>query len=261
MYPLDEGSAVKFLIRPPWDDVFELPVTIVPGTPTLERWRSLQLIMIRSVHASRSTFWSTVATRACSSPTATRAAATSCGSTHDGLHVAHNDGRGRLRERARLRAARPGASSRSSSMSTAPGGNMWNVRCPVDGRDSGIGGGWPCLFPMAPFEGIDVGIDRRSPVSWDLYQQHGPYPYPGPSRGRVPARRPGARRSGEPRTPAHDGARVRVAGSARAPEGSARRFAPVEPPRRGHCRRSVGRPRRDAGPRRPRRSVGPRRSA
>jgi arylsulfatase len=37
----------------------------------------------------------------------------------------------------------------------------------------------PLLFGIAPFEGIDVGIDRRSPVSWDLYERFGPFPYSG----------------------------------------------------------------------------------
>ena len=32
---------------------------------------------------------------------------------------------------------------------------------------------------IAPFEGIDVGIDRRSPVSWDVYERYGPFPYSG----------------------------------------------------------------------------------
>jgi arylsulfatase len=32
---------------------------------------------------------------------------------------------------------------------------------------------------MAPFEGIDVGIDRRSPVSWSVYERHGTFPYNG----------------------------------------------------------------------------------
>jgi len=32
---------------------------------------------------------------------------------------------------------------------------------------------------MAPFEGIDVGIDRRSPVSWSIYERFGPFPYTG----------------------------------------------------------------------------------
>ena len=36
---------------------------------------------------------------------------------------------------------------------------------------------------MAPFQGIDVGIDRRSPVSWELARAHGPYPYSGRIHG------------------------------------------------------------------------------
>jgi len=35
------------------------------------------------------------------------------------------------------------------------------------------------LFGIAPFEGIDIGIDRRSPVSWELYERFGPFPWTG----------------------------------------------------------------------------------
>ena len=35
------------------------------------------------------------------------------------------------------------------------------------------------LYGMAPFEGIDVGIDRRSPVSWEIYERFGPFAYTG----------------------------------------------------------------------------------
>jgi hypothetical protein len=28
-------------------------------------------------------------------------------------------------------------------------------------------------------EGIDVGIDRRPPVCWDIYERSGPFPYMG----------------------------------------------------------------------------------
>jgi arylsulfatase len=35
------------------------------------------------------------------------------------------------------------------------------------------------LAMLAPIGGIDVGIDRRSPVSWRLYEQHGAFPYTG----------------------------------------------------------------------------------
>ena len=43
--------------------------------------------------------------------------------------------------------------------------------------------------PMAPtmviygvFEGLDVGLDRRGPVLWDLYERHGAFPYRGSIR-------------------------------------------------------------------------------
>ena len=32
---------------------------------------------------------------------------------------------------------------------------------------------------MAPFQGIDVGLDRRSPVSWSVHQRHGTFPFSG----------------------------------------------------------------------------------
>src|SRR6266699_1942507 len=35
------------------------------------------------------------------------------------------------------------------------------------------------LLGLAPFEGIDVGIDRRSPVHWRNYEHHGAFPYSG----------------------------------------------------------------------------------
>lgn len=32
---------------------------------------------------------------------------------------------------------------------------------------------------LGPFEGLDVGIDRRAPVFWELYERHGSYRYTG----------------------------------------------------------------------------------
>ena len=49
IYPLDEGTAIKYVQRPERNEVFGEPVTIVRGTSTLERWRSVQLIWFRSV--------------------------------------------------------------------------------------------------------------------------------------------------------------------------------------------------------------------
>ena len=56
-------------------------------------------------------------------------------------------------------------------------GFAWDLRVLVDGAETADGKGYTGMWTMAPFEGIDVGIDRRSPVSWDVYQRHGPFPY------------------------------------------------------------------------------------
>ena len=49
----------------------------------------------------------------------------------------------------------------------------------VEGEVVGEARDLPLLTSMAPFEGIDVGIDRRSPVSWDVYERHGAFPWTG----------------------------------------------------------------------------------
>ena len=35
------------------------------------------------------------------------------------------------------------------------------------------------LMALAPFQGIDVGIDRKSPVSWAVHERHGSFPFTG----------------------------------------------------------------------------------
>ena len=35
---------------------------------------------------------------------------------------------------------------------------------------------------MASFQGIDVGIDRKSPVSWRVHAEHGAFPFSGAIR-------------------------------------------------------------------------------
>ena len=35
------------------------------------------------------------------------------------------------------------------------------------------------LLAMAPFQGIDVGIDRKSPVNWRFFENYGTFPFTG----------------------------------------------------------------------------------
>ena len=40
-------------------------------------------------------------------------------------------------------------------------------------------GGYPLFLSMAPFEGITVGTDCRSPLDWETYEARRPFPYTG----------------------------------------------------------------------------------
>jgi arylsulfatase len=37
----------------------------------------------------------------------------------------------------------------------------------------------PTMVIYGVFEGLDVGLDRRGPVLWSLYERHGAFPYSG----------------------------------------------------------------------------------
>ncbi|MGW6612676.1 hypothetical protein ACWGA0_04335 [Streptomyces erythrochromogenes] len=42
----------------------------------------------------------------------------------------------------------------------------------VDGVETGRSGSVHQLIGMAPLQGISVGVDRRSPVSWPVHERH-----------------------------------------------------------------------------------------
>jgi arylsulfatase A-like enzyme len=176
VYPLDEGSTIRYLLRPPWVDAFGDPVTIPAGTPTLERWRSVQLIWFRA-------FRMTVSLDFRSGDQGYLVAHGDQGSGYglyvldDELVFVHNDGRGRLRSVSGGE-VRPGTTEIVADLS-APGMNLWDLSLSVDGEVGGHERELPMLFGMAPFEGIDVGIDRRSPVSWEIYERFGPFAWSG----------------------------------------------------------------------------------
>jgi arylsulfatase len=46
-------------------------------------------------------------------------------------------------------------------------------------RDEDAGADFQALTTHLPFQGIDVGIDRRSPVDWALRQRHGTFAFTG----------------------------------------------------------------------------------
>ncbi len=178
VYPLDEGNSLMRIQHPPWHADWTAETTLRPGTPTVERWRSQQLIFQKSFDIDVALRW-----RAGDS----------------GVLVAHGDQGGGYMlhvEDGRLFFTHNAygdmtvldcgplaeGASRVSLAVENPGSLKWNAAVSVDGEAVAEAPGLVSLMAMAPFEGIDVGVDRRSPVSWDVYERHGPFPYTGELR-------------------------------------------------------------------------------
>ncbi|MCU1351066.1 MAG: arylsulfatase family protein [Acidimicrobiales bacterium] len=176
VYPLDEGSRLRFVTRPPYEAPLHQPVRLLRRTHTLERYRSQLLIQWRSFTVDVELDFAT----------GDRGVLVAHGDQGGGylLYVDDGDelvfvhnGYGAMRE---LRCGPLGDGTAGVSLAvTAPGGWAWNVVVSVDGAPRAELDGLAMLGAMAPFCGIDVGIDRRSPVSWDLYERHGPHPFSG----------------------------------------------------------------------------------
>jgi arylsulfatase len=173
VYPLDEGAGVVWLSRPPSDEIYQRPITLRPGTPTLERWRAAQLVATRSFDIE-----------------------IALGTAADGVLVAHGDqgggyvvaiDDGRLlfayNHYGDLTTLDAGPLADDASRITVRATGLeqlrWQFAVEVDGALRGELGPVGMLMGMSPFEGIDVGIDRRSPVAWPLFERHGAFPYKG----------------------------------------------------------------------------------
>lgn len=175
VYPLTDASKRKFGERPPRDDVFSEPVSIRPGTPTLDRYRSQRLVHDRSFRIEAHLDYAP---------------------GDGGVLVAHGDqGGGYLLviddgalafcenvfgDERWLRAGTVPAGTRSVGCAvTNPGDGTWTVSLDIDGRELVTDAGFTALVAVAPYQGIDVGIDRRSPVSWELRARRGTFAYRG----------------------------------------------------------------------------------
>lgn len=176
IFPLDEGTGYRYLLRPPWVERFDAPVVLHPGTPTLDRWRSQRLILWRDVDI---------------------AAEVTLGEGDRGILFAHGDQGGGyslyVDDTGELVAAHNGYGVEGEVRGpvvapgrhvlelriTCPGQDRWDLGIVVDGEVVASGAGFRLLMAMAPFEGIDIGLDRRSPVCWKVYERHGSFPFTG----------------------------------------------------------------------------------
>ncbi|MEZ5167373.1 MAG: sulfatase-like hydrolase/transferase [Acidimicrobiales bacterium] len=175
VFPLDDGTGLLQLLRRPDDARFHRPVRILPGTPTLERYRSQRMIAFRSFAVD---------------------AEIDHGDGDTGVLVAHGDqgggyslyiDEGRLTfaynhygDTTLLDSGPLTAGHHTVTLAAEASGRFcWDFTVLVDGTSVATWPGAPILLGFAPFQGIDVGIDRRSPVVWELHERHGAFPYSG----------------------------------------------------------------------------------
>lgn len=158
--------------RRPEEAALADPVTILAGTPTLERYRSSRLIAYRD-------FSITV----------------SIGSVDEGVLVAHGDPQGGYLLYVEDGQITFGFNSfgRYASVSAPISSDAgfitldavvaprlrWNFTVSVDGDEVASLEDQVQLVAMAPWTGISVGVDARGPVSWDLRERRGVFRYAG----------------------------------------------------------------------------------
>ncbi|MFC6354713.1 arylsulfatase [Luethyella okanaganae] len=174
VFPLDDIG--MFARRPSTELPLSEPVTIMPGTATLERFRSSKLTLLRSFAVD---------------------ALLTVHPGDEGVLVAHGDQGGGyvlFVEAGRLgfsynaygvmrrwTAELPdGDGERSIGLRfDTLAGMRWTVTAHCDGEPIGEELTVPQLLGMAPFTGISVGIDRGGPVDWELHERRRSFPYSG----------------------------------------------------------------------------------
>lgn len=174
VFPQDDRG---FLManRPPSEEAFTRPVKLLAGTPSLERYRSAKLIALRSF---------AVEVRLTAAP-ADQGVLVAHGDQGGGYNLHIDDGRLRFvyNEYGLVKEIDGGTLEPGERVvtlrATALPDYRWSFDLLVDGTSRGGIDEALMLFGMAPAQGIDVGIDRRNPVSWELYRRYGAFPFTG----------------------------------------------------------------------------------
>jgi arylsulfatase len=175
VYPLTDGFRTEHIRKSPYEDEYFGGVRILPGTPTLERIRSARMTVGRSFDVVVN--WNYVQ--------GDEGIVFAHGGQHMGYVVFVKNGQLNFHANANgvMTYLAPITLGKSSATFTlhvsAPGKRRWEAGFTVDGVAHAHQGGFTQPFSFLPYEGIDIGMDRRSPVSWEIYQEHGCYPFTG----------------------------------------------------------------------------------
>ncbi|GAA4503849.1 arylsulfatase [Actinoallomurus oryzae] len=176
VFPLNEGSGLQRARRPEREKAFARPVRLVPGTPTLERYRSLMLVYRRSFRVTVDLDFAP-GDRGVLFAHGGKSGGYSMSVDGDELTYVHNHS-AEMTELA-LGAVTAGRQRIVLDVTALEGGTHVDVRVLVRGQVRGKADALPMPMGMAMFQGIDVGVDRGSPVSWARFDAEGTFPYTG----------------------------------------------------------------------------------
>lgn len=175
VFPLPDDPT--FLAKKPSTELYlAQPVTLRPGTPTLERFRSSRLTNLRSFTVEADL----------AAPVG-EGVLFSHGDQGGGysvwieesvLHLSYNA----YGDMHRISTACPTPPTRISVTFEALPGIAWRIAVTVDDDEVMQLDRVPMLVGMAPFTGISVGFDGNGPVDWDVHERHGTFPYSGALR-------------------------------------------------------------------------------
>jgi arylsulfatase A-like enzyme len=184
VFPLNDHSDPRSGLRRPAESRLSEPVTLLPGTPKLERYRSSKLVQLRSFAVEIDV---------------------TCRPGDAGVLVSHGDQGGgyvvyvdgtsgelrlAVNEYGRLHEVSAGAAPvgrgtvvlRATALPSFRTTWLLETAGTTDTADTGRRGELRDLWAfigMAPFSGIDVGVNRGGPVHWGIYEVHGSYRYSG----------------------------------------------------------------------------------
>ena len=175
VFPLDEGNNVKNILRPPWNEKLVQEMVLYPGTPTVERWKSQQLISFRN--------WSVeVQLDYKKADQGTLFAHGDQGGGYalyvmDGTLLFSHNGYG---EMTNIQCGEmPEGHNTIVITVTPPDFLHWDIEISLNGTTMATHTGLLALLAMAPFQGIDIGIDSKSPVNWEVYEKYRNFSYTG----------------------------------------------------------------------------------
>ncbi|GEM34956.1 arylsulfatase [Nocardia neocaledoniensis NBRC 108232] len=179
--------------RRPEEARFAAPVRLLPGTPTLERYRSQRLIAYRDFTITADLSRSRPAGLGDLAP-----AHAGYLPGDEGVLVAHGDPLGGyllyiedgevvfgLNSYGRydsIGVPLPAGTREITVRATVRPRLRWDFVVEVDGTPLAELTDQVQLVGMAPWTGISVGVDARGPVSWDLRERRGPFRYTGALR-------------------------------------------------------------------------------